>query len=382
MRKNNKGFVITEVLILSTVILGILIFMYVQFKNINRSYQYSFRYDTVQDLYLTNNILNFINESSYDKLVARLETEESGFIDITTCDVELFSTCTFYESLIEKSEVNKIIFTKENLTNLNKNNLSSDIVDYINQLKVTNTKNDYRLIVKYNDNTFASLRFNKGESYVQNGLIAFLDGTNNTGFGHSNDTQTWVDLSGHGNDAVLYNNPTWSNNSLTFDGQTNYGLLTNTANIEFQNGFTLETRVNILSFVGTNLSGHIEYFGNWENAGGGFIFDKTYKHRTSFKNISIAQSTVINNLNEYYTVAATYDNTTLNWYINGSLVATVESNAGTLSSSAIPFGLGGNPNANGMGDYANVEFQNVLIYDRALTEQEVQRNYQADIARY
>ena len=31
---------------------------------------------------------------------------------------------------------------------------------------------------------------------------------------------------------------------------------------------------------------------------------------------------------------------------------------------------------------ANVEFQNVLIYDRALTENEVLRNYHADIARY
>ena len=69
IKNNNKGFVITEVLILSTVILGVLTLMYVQFKSVNRSYQYSFKYDTVEGLYLANNIVNYINDGNYDNLV-------------------------------------------------------------------------------------------------------------------------------------------------------------------------------------------------------------------------------------------------------------------------------------------------------------------------
>ena len=53
-----------------------------------------------------------------------------------------------------------------------------------------------------------------------------------------------------------------------------------------------------------------------------------------------------------------------------------------IKSSAVPFALAGNPNATKMDNYANVEFQNVLIYNRALSENEVARNYQADMARY
>ena len=67
--KNNKGFAITEILILSTVITGILLFMYSQFKNINRSYQTSFIYDTVEGMYLAN---NDIHETSSE------EDEESN----------------------------------------------------------------------------------------------------------------------------------------------------------------------------------------------------------------------------------------------------------------------------------------------------------------
>jgi len=71
MIKNNKGFAITEVLILSTVIIGVLIFMYSQFKNINRSYQISFKYDTVEGMYLANNIINYISDDNYDKRIHR-----------------------------------------------------------------------------------------------------------------------------------------------------------------------------------------------------------------------------------------------------------------------------------------------------------------------
>jgi len=118
MIKNNKGFVITEILIISTVVIGVLIFVYAQFKNINRSYQYSFKYDTVQGMYLTNNIINYINDDSYDTLVTKLNTSELGYIDITECDIVDFSTSEYCKMLFNKSEVEQVLFTEENLARI------------------------------------------------------------------------------------------------------------------------------------------------------------------------------------------------------------------------------------------------------------------------
>ena len=51
-------------------------------------------------------------------------------------------------------------------------------------------------------------------SYVQGGLVAQYDGINNVGHGaaHSDSAATWVDLTGHGNDATKAANVTWAAN--------------------------------------------------------------------------------------------------------------------------------------------------------------------------
>ena len=389
MIKNNKGFALTEILILSAVVIGVLTFMYIQFKNINRSYQYSFKYDTVEGMFLANNIVNYINNDNYDILVEKLNTNQEGYLDITSCDLELFQTPLFCEQLIQKSEIKQIIFTNENASKLKANmqKLDNDFQEYIKKIKTINTENDYRIIIKYNDGTFTTMRFNKGNAYVQNGLIAYLDGINNTGNGHSNEIQTWKDLSNHGNDATLYNNPTWSNNSLTFDGIDDYGVLTNTANQEFPNGLTVETRVKVLSVDnGSNLT-FITFLDNNNSYSprDGLSQQMNKDTRKFFNRISVNNEWVISyqqessNPEEYYTVTTIYDGKKEKIYING-ILDNSESKTGTYSQSSKPFNIGRQIQEGGY--KANVEFQNILIYDRALTENEVLRNYQADMARY
>lgn len=389
MTKNNKGFAITEVLILSTVIIGVLVFMYSQFKSINRGYQYSFKYDTPEGMYLANNIVNYINEGNYDKLVELLNNTPEGYIDITECNIDNSNLISYCEALFQKSEIEKILFTEENLEKIkqNMNNFDNDLKNYINQIKTTNEKNDYRIIIKYINGTFASMRFNKGNSYVEEGLIAHLDGINNTGNGHSTETQTWKDISNHGNDATLYNNPTWSNNSLTFDGIDDYGILTNTANQAFPNGLTLETRVKVLSEIGFDNQTYIMFIDNIYNNNSNYKGISQYFLKTDYNlasRIAINYFKTIkqentNNLNTYYTITTVYDNNSFKLYANGELIAT-DSIQGPYLQSQYPFNIG--KRAETDVNHANVEFQNVLIYDRALTENEVMRNYQADMAKY
>ena len=388
MIKNNKGFVITEVLILSTVIMGVLVFMYTQFKAINRGYQYSFKYDTPQGLYLANNIINYINDGNYDKLVELLNNTPKGYLDITECNIDNSNLISYCNSLFQKSDIEKIIFTKEDLKDIKRNiiDFDNDFKEYIKQISVLNDEADYRIIIKYKNGTFASMRFNKGNAYVQDGLITYLDAVNNTGFGHSDETQIWKDLTNHGNDATLYNNPIWSNNSIIFDGETNFGRIEATANLSYESGITIEARIKILSTEIFNDENEIPFLGNWHGAGLGLLyleegtFDSNFYTTNGLKNFN---NTETNNINEYTTVTMTHDGTKAILYINGVQKAIIN-NTNTITPSLAPIGIGGNPKIENtsMDSYANVEFQNVLVYDRALTENEVMRNYQADMAKY
>lgn len=389
MIKNNKGFVITEVLILSTVIMGVLVFMYTQFKAINRGYQYSFRYDTPQGMYLANNIINYINDGNYDKLVELLNNTPKGYLDITECNIDNSNLISYCNTLFQKSDIEKIIFTKEDLKDIKRNiiDFDNDFKEYIKQISVLNDEADYRIIIKYKNGTFASMRFNKGNAYVQDGLITYLDAVNNTGYGHSDETQIWKDLTNHGNDATLYNNPTWSNNSLTFDGIDDYGILTNTANQEFPNGLTLETRVKVLSTDNGSPRDYIMFLDNVSSTnptnGMSLYIGKESPYRILTRiNINnaytIARTSTTNELNRYYTMTAIYNNNKVSLYIDSELVQSIDV-SGQYVVSVNPFYL----SLQYLGPYySNVEFQNVLIYDRALTENEVMRNYQADMARY
>lgn len=388
MIKNNKGFVVTEVLILSTVIIGVLVFMYIQFKNINREYQYSFKYDTVTGMYIANNILNYINNENYDILVNALEAGSAPYLDITSCNDQLFTTNYYCEELLEKSNIEQILFAEENLGKLKLkiNDLDLDMQKYIKQIQTLNSENDYRIIIKYKDDTFASLRFNKGNAYVQSGLITYLDAINNTGEGHSDTITNWKDLSENNNDATLYNNPTWTNNSIVFDGTTNYARIENTANATYPAGLTWEARLKVLSLTGVKPNGNINLLGNWNTAGGGIYFNNTNKLlanlrlNSSFTELTNSTSNVIG---EFYTVAFTYDKNQMKLYINGVPISTQQI-ASTYQASTLPITLGGDPNDNPaiLTNYANVEFQNVLLYNRALSDLEIKRNYNADMARY
>ncbi len=385
MIKNEKGFALTEILILSAVVIGVLTFMFIQFKTINRSYQRSFQYDTPEGLYIANNILKYIDDGNYDALVERLSINSKGYIDITDCDMDLYNTSSFCEDLYEKSGIEQIIFTKENPSEIKKNikNFSNDMQDFIKQIKTINSESDYRIIIKYTNDTFATMRFNKGNSYVQDGLIVYLDGINNTGEGHSNDTTVWKDLSNNGNDATLYNNPTWNNSSLTFDGVDDYGILDNTANTQFPNGLTIEARIKIISLTNTSQNYYIDNE-NTSSSNDGlrqYIDKSTMKPATT---LAINGSTYIYTsnssieLNKTYTITTTYDNNRITLYIDGNTVS-LGNRPGVYPGSTLGINIGRQYRT---GKCSNIEFQNILLYNRALSENEVKRNYQADMSRY
>lgn len=163
-KSNNKGFMLLETLIVSTVILSTLVFLYIQFVNVKSSYEVSFRYNTIPGLYMTKEISTFLTENGYTALQTNLENSTNGYVNIHTPNFITGDT-TLYTNMITYMNIKNLLFVNDDLTTL-KTYLSSGsyATDVFNQefrkyiLKLsTNSTNKYRLIVEFYDNTFASI---------------------------------------------------------------------------------------------------------------------------------------------------------------------------------------------------------------------------------
>ena len=72
---NKKGFMLLETLIVSTILVGVLIFLYIQLINMKGSYEVSFKENTISGLYIAKEIAEYIytNDSVYNSLKNRLD---------------------------------------------------------------------------------------------------------------------------------------------------------------------------------------------------------------------------------------------------------------------------------------------------------------------
>ena len=156
MKKNNKGFMLVEALVMSMVVIGTLTFMYIQFQNISRSYEKSFNYNTITDLYITNEVKNYlINNNLLDTYKGKVT---ASFTKYTIIDD---ITDSSFVELKEKGQIKTVILANESLSELKgkkTKDLSEKFNDFINYLKVDKEGNGYRLLIEFNDDTYASLR--------------------------------------------------------------------------------------------------------------------------------------------------------------------------------------------------------------------------------
>lgn len=153
---SNKGFVLVEVLIVTTFVSGILIFLFVQFSNLSKIYNDSYKYNTVEGLYSLDNIKKHIemDEFFYDKLEELVTT--NNYLDITDCS--LFSDQKYCLLLFELENINYIYIVNNYF---NKNifyDSSESTKNFINKISGTGEEK-YRIVAKFNDFTFATIRF-------------------------------------------------------------------------------------------------------------------------------------------------------------------------------------------------------------------------------
>ena len=161
MKKNvNRAFMLVETLIVTTFIFTFLMIIYIQLRSINNSYSKSFTYNMPNSLYNANEVKEYLNNIG----TSDLETALTGqyYVDFTSCSTTYVNDITYCSDLVAKSGISKVLFTKEDLTDLTEILGTNRIFDeelnlYIEYIKFEGVAGEYRIIVQYNDGTFASL---------------------------------------------------------------------------------------------------------------------------------------------------------------------------------------------------------------------------------
>ena len=192
-----------------------------------------------------------------------------------------------------------------------------------------------------------------------------------------------MDQSGQANHGLNFA-AKWNSDGLTTSDENHTGYVNlGFINYEFEDSVSFVTRVKF-NKLGSELGVLQEFLGNWEGAGGGFGLRNNDKllfnlwgqdlPTPAYKSSGESNTTV--SLGVWYTLVGTYDGSKIRLYING-----IEESSGDMTGRVKPsramLMLGGNsaPKSTAVGNASYTTFTDVLIFDRALTAEEIAKNY-------
>ena len=155
-KKNNKGFMLVETLIVTVFVAGVLIYMFIQYSNLSENYQNTYKYNTVEKLYALEDVRDYI--LSDDEVVSYIDMSlrDSLRLDISNC--AMFKDVNYCKKMFELENIDKIIITNNLIDKNAFSDYTQDIIDFVNKIKPEG-KEGYRIIARFKDSTFATLRF-------------------------------------------------------------------------------------------------------------------------------------------------------------------------------------------------------------------------------
>lgn len=169
MKKSNRnGFMLIETLLVSTFVLGVLTYIFVQFSALKRSYDDSFRYDTVPSLYGAKNVHQYLSQangsdkngnivSGYNALISYLA--DDGYTELS-CAMMSDTTC---KKILTNLDAEIVYFVKDNIF---KHHINTNTAIFVNdeelyyfckKINFVDDDTSYHLVVKFTNNTYATI---------------------------------------------------------------------------------------------------------------------------------------------------------------------------------------------------------------------------------
>ena len=211
-KNNNKGFMLLETLVVSSFIITILIYLYVQFVNLKSSYDTSFKYDTIPNMYGLKQIDKFINNNyGYEIFKTNLnKSENNNYLELykNKCDLEYFSDNNSYcNKLMDSLNVKTLIITNNKLKDIKTrfkehNPYSNGFYRYLKSIDPVLASKSYLLIAEFNDGTYGMLKLEEVAPICKRATALHTEKCNQTttdlycsGFGyHTGDKITYGNL--------------------------------------------------------------------------------------------------------------------------------------------------------------------------------------------
>lgn len=160
MKKNNKGFMMVELVVVSCVVIISVVSLYTGFNRVYKSYNERSKYYSVDCLYALEVIKNlFIDEYKLYDIVTDSELSYKNVIDYCNSDDAFSKYCN---EVYDRYNIDSIYLIKYNDDNLNKfyNNISDvayiRYLDFFSKQEDGNTLNIY-MIAKDKDDYFANI---------------------------------------------------------------------------------------------------------------------------------------------------------------------------------------------------------------------------------
>lgn len=224
---------------------------------------------------------------------------------------------------------------------------------------------------------------------VTDGLKLYLDAQNVNSYPGTG--TTWYDISGNSNHATFVNSPVYYANptaNMTFNGTNAYmtiarsSSMSPTAGISQEIWFKYDSSLTNIHFTG------VQYGNSYGNSYG--IWSET---TNLFSGVNISgtfnylSSSVSFVLNTWYHCVHTYDGSIQKLYLNGNLLnslATSGSIAYDSNNTLVTIGsdFQGAGYNSGVSWFLNGKLAQVRIYDRALSSDEINQNYNSTKKRY
>lgn len=161
MKKDKqRGFLLAESLIVSTFVLGVLVFMYIQIRSVMNGFDRSFSYNTVPGIYVSNEISKFMKNVNYDVLTTAVDN--NGYVVLTSSPSSYYRDyLTIWNGMIKSANVKTIILSKADLSvlvNSLNSNFSDRFSEYIKTFSTDEITAGYRLFIEYNNDTYSSIK--------------------------------------------------------------------------------------------------------------------------------------------------------------------------------------------------------------------------------
>ena len=230
--------------------------------------------------------------------------------------------------------------------------------------------------------------FSYSPKVITDGLVLYLDAANPLSY--ASGSTSWNDLSRGRNNGTLVNGPSFDSankGSIDFDGVNDYVDLGNPLSIYQLDGLTISTWVYIHNFsagadafASTDGNTRGWYLGTWNHPNTGNIDIVRWLVSTDGSTTDALNTSELHT-NQWYHITSTWDSDNMKIYVDGLVNNSIST---TNTSAPLP----SSPNTLRLGErYSNSQFfngniSNIQIYNRALSAQEVQRNYQALKSRF